>query len=53
MYAVEEMFEPLVSKEEFEKAQQIMKERAELMPNKKPELTAFWGLSSVQIVDVL
>lgn len=44
MYAVEEMFESLVSKEEFEKAQQIMKERAELMPNKKTELTAFSGI---------
>ena len=43
MYAVEEMFEPLVSETDFEKAQQIMKERAESMPNRNPELTAFSG----------
>ena len=43
MYAVEEMFEPLVSETDFEQAQQIMKERAESMPNRNPELTAFSG----------
>lgn len=43
MYAVEEMFEPLVSEADFEQAQQIMKERAESMPNRNPELTAFSG----------
>ena len=43
MYAVEEMFEPLVSETDFERAQQIMKERAESMPNRNPELTAFSG----------
>lgn len=44
MYAVEEMFEPLVSKTDFEKAQQIMKDRAEAMPNRNPKLTAFSGI---------
>lgn len=44
MYAVEEMFEPLVSETDFEQAQQIMKERAESMPNRNPELTAFSGM---------
>ena len=43
MYAVEEMFEPLVSEADFEQAKQIMKERAESMPNRNPELTAFSG----------
>lgn len=44
MYAVEEMFEPLVSEHDFEKAQIIMKERAESMPNRNPKLTAFSGI---------
>lgn len=44
MYVVEEMFEPLVSEVDFEQAQQIMKERAESMPNRNPELTAFSGM---------
>lgn len=44
MYAVEEMFEPLVSEQDFEKAQSIMKERAESMPNRNPTLTAFSGI---------
>lgn len=44
MYAVENMFEPLISKEDFQKALQIKKERAEAMPNKNPRLTAFSGI---------
>lgn len=44
MYAVEGMFEPLVSKEDFEQAQIIIKKRAESMPNKNPKLTAFSGI---------
>ena len=44
MYAVEEMFEPLVLEQDFEKAQIIMKERAESMPNRNPKLTAFSGI---------
>lgn len=44
MYAVEEMFEPLVSEADFEYAQQIMKERAASMPNRNPKLTAFSGI---------
>ena len=44
MYAVEEMSEPLVSEADFEKAQQIMKDRAESMPNRNPKLTAFSGI---------
>lgn len=44
MYAVEGMFEPLVSKADFEQTQMIMKKRAESMPNKNPKLTAFSGI---------
>ena len=43
MYAVEEMFEPLVSAEDFERAQAVMAARADSMPNKNPKLTAFSG----------
>jgi len=43
-YAVEGMFEPLVSMEDFEKTQEIMCRRANSMPNKNPELTAFSGI---------
>lgn len=44
MYAVEEMFEPLVSEETFKKAQVIKQKRADAMPNKNPRLTAFSGI---------
>lgn len=44
MYLVENMYEPLVSKEDFEKSVAIRKIRAENMPNKDPELTKFSGL---------
>ena len=43
MYAVEEMFEPLVTIEDFEKAKAIRKERAEGRANKNPKLTKFSG----------
>lgn len=43
-YAVDGMFEPLVSKTDFEQAQIIMKKRAESMPNKNPKLTVFSGI---------
>lgn len=43
MYAVEGMFEPLVSEEDYAKAQAIMAARADAMPNKNPRLTAFSG----------
>lgn len=43
-YAVEEMFEPLVTIEDFAKAQQIKQERADAMPNKDYKKTAFSGL---------
>ena len=43
-YAVEEMFEPLVSTEDFEKVQEIMRRRADSMPNRNPTLTAFSGI---------
>ena len=43
-YAVEEMFEPLVTVEEFMKAQQIKAERAQAMPNKDYKKTAFSGI---------
>lgn len=42
-FVVEDMFEPLVSEQEFEKAQEIMQIRAEQRPNKNPKLTAFSG----------
>ncbi len=44
MYAVEEMFEPLVSETDFDKAQQIMEDRAASMPNRNPKLTVFSGI---------
>lgn len=44
MYAVEDMFDPLVSRQDYEKAQVIMKERAKSMPNRSPKLTAFSGV---------
>lgn len=44
MYLVEDMYEPLVSKEEYNKALKIRKERAEKMPNKDPVLTPYSGL---------
>ena len=44
MYAVEEMFEPLVSENDFEESRQIMKDRAEAMSNRNPVLTAFSGI---------
>lgn len=44
MYLVEDMYEPLVSKEDYYKALKIRKERAEKMPNKNPILTPYSGL---------
>lgn len=43
MYVVEDMFEPLVSKKDVEKAINIRKKRAESMPNSNPEITKFSG----------
>lgn len=43
MFAVEEMYEPLVSTEDFAKAQVIMRERAAAMPNRDPKYTVFSG----------
>ena len=43
-YAVEGMFEPLVSKEDFERAQIIRQRRAEACPNTKAVPTRFSGL---------
>src|SRR5699024_7746569 len=40
----ENMYEPLVSKEDYQKALNIRKERAEKMPNKNPILTPYSGL---------
>jgi hypothetical protein len=45
MYEIDEVFEPLVSLDDFDKAGEIMKERAEKMPNKNPKLTAFSGIT--------
>ena len=42
-YVVEEMFEPLVSEEDYLKATVIRRERADEMPNKNPQLTVFSG----------
>ncbi|WP_085875844.1 recombinase family protein [Peptoniphilus vaginalis] len=44
MYLVENMYEPLVSKEDYQKALNIRRERAEKMPNKNPILTPYSGL---------
>lgn len=44
MYLVENMYEPLVSKEDYHKALNIRRERAEKMPNKNPILTPYSGL---------
>ena len=43
-YVVEGMFEPLVSKEDFERAQIIRQQRAEACPNAKAVPTRFSGL---------
>ena len=42
-YAVADMFEPLVSEEDFIKVQEIKEQRAAAMPNRNPKLTAFSG----------
>ena len=44
MYLVDEMFEPLVSEEDFRKAVQIRAHRAELFPNHKDNPTTFSGM---------
>lgn len=44
MYMVEGMFEPLITQEDFEKAQRIREQRADAAANKNPTLTAFSGL---------
>ena len=44
MYLVEGMFEPLVSKEDFDKAQEIRKRRAEGAANRNPVLMPFSGM---------
>ncbi len=43
MYAVEGMFEPLISVEDYARVQAIMVARADAMPNKNPKRTAFSG----------
>ena len=43
MYLVDEMFEPLVSKEDYQKALEIRQQRAEQFPNNQDNLTAFSG----------
>ena len=43
-YAVADMFEPLVTEEDFIKVQEIKEQRAETMPNRNPKLTAFSGM---------
>lgn len=44
MYMVEDMFEPIITQKEHERALAIRKQRADKMPNKNPTLTAFSGL---------
>jgi phage integrase family site-specific recombinase len=44
MYLVDDMYEPIISEEVHEKALEIMKKRAESMPNKNPKLTPISGL---------
>ena len=43
MYLVDEMFEPLVSEEDYQRALEIRQRRAELFPNNQDNLTAFSG----------
>ena len=43
MYLVDEMFEPLVSEEDYQRALEIRQRRAELFPNNKDNLTVFSG----------
>ena len=43
MYLVEEMYEPLVTEDDFEQVQVIRQQRADEMPNKNPVLTPFSG----------
>lgn len=43
MFYVEEMFEPLVSTEDYERSLRIRAQRAEQQPNKNPKLTVFSG----------
>ena len=44
MYLVDGMYEPIISEEVHEKTLEIMKKRAESMPNKNPKLTPISGL---------
>ena len=43
MYLVDDMFEPLVSEEDYQRALEIRQRRAELFPNNQNNLTAFSG----------
>ena len=43
-YLIEGMYEPLISEEDYKKAVEIRKKRAEDMPNKNPEITPLSGL---------
>ncbi|MDD7641516.1 MAG: recombinase family protein [Roseburia sp.] len=43
MYLVDEMFEPLVSEEDYQRALEIRQRRAELFPNNQDNLTVFSG----------
>lgn len=43
IYLVDEMYEPLVTEEEFEKAKMIRQQRAKSQPNRNPQLTVFSG----------
>lgn len=43
MYMIEDMYEPIVSKEDVARAIEIRQERAENMPNKNPVLTKYSG----------
>ena len=43
MYLVDEMFEPLVSEEDYQRVLEVRQRRAELFPNNQDNLTAFSG----------
>lgn len=43
MYLVDDMFEPLISEEDYQRALEIRQRRAELFPNNQNNLTAFSG----------
>ncbi len=48
-YAVEEMFEPIITQDEYERVQIIRKQRAEIRANKNPQYGPFSGMLKCEI----